>query len=219
MAQDRPGVGLAVGMCGKPLPPQNGGPVRLLLPWKYGFKSGRSLVRIRLADVRPPTFWSALQPSEYGFWANVTPDVPHPLEPGERAHARPGGARAETHLQRLRPLGGRPPWRAARSGALPMTAAGGALLGVALLLALLHGDALGALIFALDGGLLPRLQASVQRRLSPGLWEHGIQPLLDAPSSLFPGALGLLLLALGLRRRAQARRSASAVKRSAAQRP
>ena len=69
---------LAVGMYGKPLPPQNGGPVRLLLPWKYGFKSGQSLVRIRLTDARPPTFWSTLQPAEYGFWANVNPEVAHP---------------------------------------------------------------------------------------------------------------------------------------------
>lgn len=69
---------LVVGAYGKPLPPQNGGPVRLHQPWKYGFKAGKSLVRISLVAERPKSFWEAIQPSEYGFWANVNPEVPHP---------------------------------------------------------------------------------------------------------------------------------------------
>jgi sulfoxide reductase catalytic subunit YedY len=69
---------MAVGMYGKACPPQNGGPVRLLLPWKYGFKSGKSLTRITLTDRRPQSFWERLQANEYGFWANVNPQVPHP---------------------------------------------------------------------------------------------------------------------------------------------
>lgn len=69
---------LATGMYGKALPPQNGGPIRLVLPWKYGFKSAKALAKIRFTDKRPATFWEALQPSEYGFWANVNPAVPHP---------------------------------------------------------------------------------------------------------------------------------------------
>jgi methionine sulfoxide reductase catalytic subunit len=69
---------LVVGAYGKPLPPQNGGPVRIHFPWKYGFKSGKSLVRITLTDQRPKSFWEAIQPQEYGFWANVNPEVPHP---------------------------------------------------------------------------------------------------------------------------------------------
>jgi sulfoxide reductase catalytic subunit YedY len=69
---------LATGIYGKPMPPQNGGPIRLLLPWKYGFKSGKSIVAIRFTDQRPKTFWEALQPQEYGFWANVNPEVSHP---------------------------------------------------------------------------------------------------------------------------------------------
>lgn len=69
---------LAVGLYGKPVPAQNGGPIRVLFPWKYGFKSGKSLAAIRFTDTRPVSFWEKLQPSEYGFWANVNPEVPHP---------------------------------------------------------------------------------------------------------------------------------------------
>ena len=69
---------MVVGAYGKPLPPQNGGPLRIHQPWKYGFKAGKSLVRISLTAERPRTFWEAIQPSEYGFWANVNPEVSHP---------------------------------------------------------------------------------------------------------------------------------------------
>jgi sulfoxide reductase catalytic subunit YedY len=69
---------MVTGAYGKPLPPQNGGPVRIHFPWKYGFKSGKSLVRIVLTDQRPVSFWEKIQPQEYGFWANVNPAVPHP---------------------------------------------------------------------------------------------------------------------------------------------
>ena len=69
---------VSVGMYGKTLPPQNGAPLRLTLPWKYGFKSAKSIVKIEFTDKRPISFWQALQDSEYGFWANVNPDVPHP---------------------------------------------------------------------------------------------------------------------------------------------
>jgi sulfoxide reductase catalytic subunit YedY len=69
---------ISTGMYGKPLPPQNGGPIRLTLPWKYGFKSVKAIVKITFTDKRPNTFWEAIQPAEYGFWANVNPAVPHP---------------------------------------------------------------------------------------------------------------------------------------------
>ena len=69
---------LSVGLYGKTLPPQNGAPIRLNLPWKYGFKSAKSIVKIEFTDQKPLTFWQQLQDSEYGFWANVNPDVPHP---------------------------------------------------------------------------------------------------------------------------------------------
>lgn len=69
---------LSVGMYGKTLPPQNGAPIRLLTPWKYGFKSIKSLVSITLTDKKPPTSWNILIPSEYGFYANVNPKVDHP---------------------------------------------------------------------------------------------------------------------------------------------
>ncbi len=69
---------LAVGMYGRILPNQNGAPIRLVVPWKYGFKSIKSIVRIRLSKEQPETSWNALQPSEYGFYANVNPEVDHP---------------------------------------------------------------------------------------------------------------------------------------------
>ena len=69
---------LATGLYGKMIAPQNGATIRLVLPWKYGFKSIKSIVRMTFTDKRPGTFWEALQPAEYGFWANVNPEVPHP---------------------------------------------------------------------------------------------------------------------------------------------
>ena len=69
---------LAVGIYGKTLPPQNGAPIRLVVPWKYGFKSIKTLRRITLTDKRPTTTWNSLAPSEYGFYANVNPSVSHP---------------------------------------------------------------------------------------------------------------------------------------------
>lgn len=69
---------LAVGAYGRPLDKQNGAPIRLVVPWKYGFKSAKSLVRFTFTAKRPVTFWQDLGPSEYGFWANVNPEVSHP---------------------------------------------------------------------------------------------------------------------------------------------
>ncbi len=69
---------LTFGMYGEVLPNQNGAPVRLVVPWKYGFKSGKSLVRIRFTDREPKTAWNKSAPSEYGFYSNVNPNVDHP---------------------------------------------------------------------------------------------------------------------------------------------
>ena len=69
---------MAVGLYGKTLPNQNGAPLRLVVPWKYGFKSIKSIVEITITDKQPATSWQQLQPSEYGFYANVNPDVDHP---------------------------------------------------------------------------------------------------------------------------------------------
>ncbi|MBQ0921833.1 protein-methionine-sulfoxide reductase catalytic subunit MsrP, partial [Hydrogenophaga aromaticivorans] len=69
---------LAFGMYGEVLPNQNGAPVRLVVPWKYGFKSGKSLVKIRFTDKEPSTAWNIAAPQEYGFFSNVNPDVAHP---------------------------------------------------------------------------------------------------------------------------------------------
>ena len=69
---------LAFGMYGEVLPNQNGAPVRLVVPWKYGFKSAKSIVAIRLTDKEPGTAWNKAARNEYGFYSNVNPDVPHP---------------------------------------------------------------------------------------------------------------------------------------------
>jgi sulfoxide reductase catalytic subunit YedY len=69
---------LVTGIYGHELPKQNGAPIRLVTPWKYGYKSIKSIVRIEFVDRQPPTFWNKIAPNEYGFFSNVNPKVPHP---------------------------------------------------------------------------------------------------------------------------------------------
>jgi methionine sulfoxide reductase catalytic subunit len=69
---------IATGLYGKPLPKQDGAPLRLVTPWKYGFKQVKSIVSIDFVEKRPATFWESLAPDEYGFWANINPQVAHP---------------------------------------------------------------------------------------------------------------------------------------------
>jgi methionine sulfoxide reductase catalytic subunit len=69
---------LGTGLYGEPLPPQDGAPIRLVVPWKYGFKSIKSIIKIELVDKQPDTMWSTIAPNEYGFYANVNPAVDHP---------------------------------------------------------------------------------------------------------------------------------------------
>ena len=101
---------LAVGLYGEALPNQNGAPLRLVVPWKYGFKSIKSIVEIRFTERQPPTSWNRSAPQEYGFYANVNPDVDHPRwsqaqgAPHRRRRVR--AARAHAALQRLRRAGG-----------------------------------------------------------------------------------------------------------------
>ena len=68
---------IATGIYGKPIPKQNGAPIRLVLPWKYGFKSIKSIKKIRFTDTKSKSFWQTIAPKEYGFWANVNPKIPH----------------------------------------------------------------------------------------------------------------------------------------------
>ncbi|HEX5755733.1 MAG TPA: protein-methionine-sulfoxide reductase catalytic subunit MsrP [Arenimonas sp.] len=84
---------LATGMYGRDLPNQNGAPLRLVVPWKYGFKSIKSIIRIDFTEEMPPTSWNMSQPSEYGFYSNVNPDVRHPRwsQRSERRLAGSGG--------------------------------------------------------------------------------------------------------------------------------
>jgi DMSO/TMAO reductase YedYZ molybdopterin-dependent catalytic subunit len=102
---------LTFGMYGEVLPNQNGAPVRLVVPWKYGFKSGKSIVKIRFTDKEPRTAWNKAAPQEYGFYSNVNPECgPPALEPGDRAaHRRRRPVRQEAQdadVQRLRSPGG-----------------------------------------------------------------------------------------------------------------
>ncbi len=69
---------VATGIFGAPLPKQHGAPARIIVPWKYGFKSPKSIERIEVVRERPPTLWNDQQPNEYGFYSNVNPEVPHP---------------------------------------------------------------------------------------------------------------------------------------------
>jgi methionine sulfoxide reductase catalytic subunit len=69
---------LATGLYGMPMPNPNGAPIRLVVPWKYGFKSIKSIVKIELVDKQPETLWNAIDPMEYGFYSNVNPNRPHP---------------------------------------------------------------------------------------------------------------------------------------------
>lgn len=69
---------MAVGVYGKPLPNQNGAPLRLVVPWKYGFKSIKSIVKIRFTEAQPETSWNMSAANEYGFYSNVNPNVDHP---------------------------------------------------------------------------------------------------------------------------------------------
>ncbi len=84
---------LTVGVYGKALPPQNGAPIRLTVPWKYGFKGIKSIVSIKLTRERPPTTWNLAAPNEYGFYANVNPHVDHPRwSQATERFIGPGGA-------------------------------------------------------------------------------------------------------------------------------
>ncbi|MCS6772820.1 MAG: protein-methionine-sulfoxide reductase catalytic subunit MsrP [Thermoflexales bacterium] len=86
---------LVTGLYGHPLPPQNGAPVRLAVPWKYGFKSIKSIVRIDLVEEQPATLWNTVAPHEYGFYSNVNPNKPHPRwsQATERRIGEPGRRR------------------------------------------------------------------------------------------------------------------------------
>ncbi len=83
---------LATGIYGHPLPKQHGAPIRLVVPWKYGFKSIKSIVKIELVDYKPMTFWNTLQGLEYDFTANVDPRIPHPRWPQNREEMLGTGA-------------------------------------------------------------------------------------------------------------------------------
>ena len=98
---------LATGLYGKPLPQQNGAPLRLVVPWKYGFKSIKSIVAIRFTERMPETAWHVLQPSEYGFFSNVNPAVDHPRW-SQKTERRIAGSKSKLFAERIptRPFNG-----------------------------------------------------------------------------------------------------------------
>ena len=89
---------IATGAYGHPLAKQHGAPLRLAVPWKYGFKSIKSIVKFSFVDQRPKSMWEKLQPAEYGFWANVNPAVPHPRWSQATEEIIGTGERRETML-------------------------------------------------------------------------------------------------------------------------
>ncbi|HBK44929.1 MAG TPA: protein-methionine-sulfoxide reductase catalytic subunit MsrP [Xanthomonadaceae bacterium] len=98
---------LATGLYGKPLPQQNGAPLRLVVPWKYGFKSIKSIVEITFVERMPPTAWNRLQPQEYGFFSNVNPAVDHPRW-SQKTERRIAGTASKLFAERIptRPFNG-----------------------------------------------------------------------------------------------------------------
>jgi len=101
---------LATGLYGKPLPQQNGAPLRLLVPWKYGFKGIKSIVRIEFVEQMPETAWHASQPDEYGFFSNVNPAVDHPRW-SQKTERRISGTASKLFAERIptRPFNGYAP--------------------------------------------------------------------------------------------------------------
>ncbi len=89
---------LVTGAYGKPLAKQFGAPIRLAVPWKYGFKSVKSIVRFTFTDKRPKTFWETVNSAEYGFWANVNPEVDHPRWSQAKERPLDGGPEIPTQL-------------------------------------------------------------------------------------------------------------------------
>lgn len=89
---------LATGIYGHALPKQHGAPIRLVTPWKYGYKSIKSIVKIEFVKRQPPTFWNKLAPDEYDFYANVNPKVPHPRWPQASERLIDTGERVPTHM-------------------------------------------------------------------------------------------------------------------------
>ncbi|MCS7025662.1 MAG: protein-methionine-sulfoxide reductase catalytic subunit MsrP [Bryobacteraceae bacterium] len=87
---------VVTGIYGKPLPKQNGAPIRIVVPWKYGYKSAKSIVRIEFTAKMPGTFWNQMQPSEYGFYSNVNPKKPHPRWSQAYENLIPHGERRPT---------------------------------------------------------------------------------------------------------------------------
>ncbi len=88
---------MATGMYGEPLPKQNGSPLRMVLPWKYGYKGAKAISRIEFVDKEPETFWNDLYPQEYGFLSNINPNIPHP----RWTQATERFMRDETNLERI----------------------------------------------------------------------------------------------------------------------
>ena len=156
---------LATGLYGEPMPNQNGAPIRLVVPWKYGFKSIKTIVRITPGRDEPPTTWNMLGPDEYGFYSNVNPEGrPPALEPGDRTRGGVGPVReapGHADVQRLCRAGRRALCRHGPGAGLLMARGG-------------HDDRPAAAGAAVDrstrGGLLPGWDGCSSCWRPPGGW-------------------------------------------------
>ena len=195
-------------MYGKPLPPQNGGPIRLTLPWKYGFKSAKALVKISFTEKRPVNFWQAIQPSEYGFWANVNPAVAHPRWSQARERLLGSNEMVPTQIYNgygefVASLVYRPEEREAvhviAQRILAVLAA--VLLVGAVALAMLGPPDGAARPGAVHGRPRPDGRPAQRHRaapVAPGCGTIWCMPLLVRPAWLVPAALGLICAGMSL---------------------
>ena len=183
---------ITTGMYGKPLPPQNGGPIRMTTPWKYGFKQVKSIVKVTFTDKRPRCFWQEINAGEYGFWANVNPAVSHPRwSQAQRTAAGLERNGADANLQRLwrfrRQLVFRPQVREVVHVTAQRTLAvlAAMLLVGAVALAMLGPPAvpLGQVLFMVDHDLMEAVHGFIGTHLA-GLAVGLPGPAADAASRL-----------------------------------
>ncbi len=195
---------ISVGMYGHSLPKVSGAPIRMTLPWKYGFKSGKAFVRISFVEKRPDTMWAQIAPSEYRLLGERQPrGGASPLEPGERARAGQRRAGADENLQRLRRVRILLVCRRERRETVHviifqriMAVLAAAFLVGAVAVAMIGPPnvPLGAALYMLDR----RVVYDVQAHLAAWMWDDAALPLLVRPAWLLPACIGVVCAGLSL---------------------
>ena len=192
---------MVVGLYGKVLPNQNGAPLRVHIPWKYGFKSGKSIVRIRLTDKQPQNTWAVQTPNEYGFYANVNPTVDHPRWSQAREQRLPSLLHepADADVQRLRRSGGEPLRRHGSPKVLLMIARLWQRLA-ALLAAIANWRFFKPAVFVAAACRLSLLSISSAQLSSPAtnVEALGVDPTMTLLHETGETALGILLITLSV---------------------